>query len=1382
MRGTLSDDKRVALANQDFIILQHAKPLEFTGTWDLTDFDEEKETGDSFDYLINLNGTNYVIHPEDLPSFIEVINGLKSGNNVHLRVRVVSAGRHVMQLEAVGRIAVNKNPDRSLIESERRHAFFLALADALVPLSKPGDMQLVGCRLLAEHLTVSRVYYVEYKPEEGKATIPHDYVRGHEISRTGSFRIADLEPLTSMIANGEMSVVRDTFSSAEIPHDVGVRYSSRGIRSQVAVPLFSSGKLAAALVVTHSTAKQWTDFEISLIKETAERIWVVIQEAQHDAALRDTVKIYKDELLKSAELLRQSEEVASFGSWDFNLITEEFNWSDGMYKLFQLRPASPVTPEIYIAHAIDEDKEIAAKIVDHFRKDLQPFEETLRLRVDSKVKTIKVKGRVLYEGEKPTNFVGVDFDISLLVESRKALQEHYERLLEAQRIGQLGSYELDLLSNSVHWSEEMYSIMGIAPGVQLRFDDALSVYLPDDAERLRNLVKEAVATGGGFKLEAAFKKAGTRELRHISIAGKVVKDRRGRVVKVRGIAQDITDRKNSSLEIVRMKEVLAQHAETKYQQLFNSIDQGFCIIEMIFDNRGNPGDYKFLETNPAFEKQTGLTNLNGLTAKGILPDHDADWIEMYAQVVKKGSPVKSTKLALSSNRWYEVYAFPADIAYNNRVAVLFHDITERKVSEQELKKLYAELKELDNDKTNFFNNITHEFRTPLTLLLGPLADVIKKSGPDLPSRQRDQLLLAQRHALRLQKLVNSLLDFSRIEADQVDAVFSPINISAFTRDLAGSFRSAIEQAGLQFSVDCEDIHEPIYLNGPMFEKIVLNLLSNALKFTFEGKIEIGIRELPKSVELRVTDTGVGISSADRKQIFERFNRVQGARSRTYEGTGIGLALVKEMVKIHGGIISVKSELHQGSDFTVRFPKGKEHLPPGRISEGPENGTEKNIQGYLEEVKSWLYEPLVSQQDPNENEISSTVKPIVLLVDDNNDMRSYLAGILEGRYKVVKAENGEKALEIMALGLIPDLILTDVMMPVMDGYELLSSVRGQRWPKEIPVVLLTAQAEEESRIKGLHHGADDYLVKPFSSRELLARVESRIQITRLRHENAQILSQANKELESLVQQRTGELQANNEVLQHRNVELKAMNEELAGLTFAAGHDMREPLRKLRFFVHRLTKEEDANLSPAGKEYFRKIMSFVQMMSDLVSDLSLYSFYSNTPVHKSAINLDVMLFTLKEFLEPVLAEKKARLTVNVTPVLTGDQDQVKKLLYNLISNALKFRKPDSQLEIVVTGKILHGKFLEHSLARKDVSYYELEVRDNGIGFEQQYEKQIFQLFRKLHGRALSPGTGIGLTIVRKIAGNHGGFVTAKSSLGLGASFKCYFPMDNDDEDHR
>jgi len=240
------------------------------------------------------------------------------------------------------------------------------------------------------------------------------------------------------------------------------------------------------------------------------------------------------------------------------------------------------------------------------------------------------------------------------------------------------------------------------------------------------------------------------------------------------------------------------------------------------------------------------------------------------------------------------------------------------------------LSEIDRAKTAFFSNVSHEFRTPLTLMLGPLEEVLPEARERLSPEHHDQLVTVRRNALRLLKLVNTLLDFSRIEAGRVQAVYEPTDLSGLTAEIASVFRSAIENAGLQFKVECPPIGEPVYVDRDMWEKVVSNLLSNALKFTFEGSVTVMLNSIKGAVELRVRDTGVGIPEEHRERVFERFHRIEGTQSRTYEGTGIGLALVQELVRLHGGDVRVHSIVGQGSTFTVAIPCGTAHLPAERI--------------------------------------------------------------------------------------------------------------------------------------------------------------------------------------------------------------------------------------------------------------------------------------------------------------------------------------------------------------------------------------------------------------------------------------------------------------------
>jgi len=474
--------------------------------------------------------------------------------------------------------------------------------------------------------------------------------------------------------------------------------------------------------------------------------------------------------------------------------------------------------------------------------------------------------------------------------------------------------------------------------------------------------------------------------------------------------------------------------------------------------------------------------------------------------------------------------------------------------EQERKRAEA-LAEIDRAKTIFFSNVSHEFRTPLTLMLGPLEDTLASCGDLLPANEQQQLKMVQRNGLRLLKLVNSLLDFSRIEAGRVQASYEPTDLATFTAELASVFRSAIERAGMQLSVNCPPLPAPVYVDRQMWEKIVLNLLSNAFKFTLAGKIVVNLQWVGEEdagkgdagtggrgnvgkedggikghenvenlsqtisassfVELSVQDTGIGIPAGEIPHLFERFHRVKGAEGRTFEGSGIGLSLVQELVKMHGGTVQVSTVLGAGSCFTVSIPTGYAHLPPDRISATRTlASTALGAAPYIEEALRWLPEEDGEQGSRGAGEQESLISPLplrpsapllktarILLADDNADMRDYVKRLLSQHYEVEAVPNGLAALDSVRERL-PDLVLTDVMMPLLDGFGLLQALRSDPQTKKVPIILLSARAGEEARVEGLEAGADDYLIKPFSARELLVRVEAALKMARLRQETMQ----------------------------------------------------------------------------------------------------------------------------------------------------------------------------------------------------------------------------------------------------------------------------------------
>ena len=472
---------------------------------------------------------------------------------------------------------------------------------------------------------------------------------------------------------------------------------------------------------------------------------------------------------------------------------------------------------------------------------------------------------------------------------------------------------------------------------------------------------------------------------------------------------------------------------------------------------------------------------------------------------------------------------PLDAAYRGFLDLLAGQIAAGLASarayEAERKRAEA-LAAIDRAKTAFFSNVSHEFRTPLTLLIGPLEELVSKLGSERIDDNWRLATVAHRNALRLLKLVNSLLDFSRIEAGRARAHFEPTDLATCTAELASSFRSAMEKAGLAFTVECSPLPEPVYVDHEMWEKIVLNLLSNAFKFTLDGEVRVTVRAIDGAAEVAVRDTGTGIPDDAQRHLFERFYRVEGAQGRTHEGSGIGLALVHELVKLHGGTVRVESELGRGSAFIVTLRFGSAHLPEEQRAAALVAGANGSVApAFVAEALRWL----PGRQRPHEAALldeadaayamppTNGSRPRILLADDNADMRDYIGRLLSSRFEVTAVANGQAALEA-ALDKRPDLVLADVMMPQLDGFGLLSQMRADAALKSVPIVLLSARAGEEARVEGLDAGADDYITKPFHARELLAKITGTLRLAKARTEalarEAELLAERSEILESM----------------------------------------------------------------------------------------------------------------------------------------------------------------------------------------------------------------------------------------------------------------------------
>ncbi len=658
--------------------------------------------------------------------------------------------------------------------------------------------------------------------------------------------------------------------------------------------------------------------------------------------------------------------------------------------------------------------------------------------------------------------------------------------------------------------------------------------------------------------------------------------------------------------------------------------------------------------------------------------------------------------------------------------------------EDERKRAEA-LAEIDRAKTAFFSNVSHEFRTPLTLILGPLEDELAEHESPLTPSRRERLDAAHRNALRLLKLVNSLLDFSRIEAGRVQASFEPTDLAAYTAELAGVFRSAIDKAGLSLVVDCPAMPEPLCIDREMWEKIVLNLLSNAFKHTFEGTITVRLRWCGDRAELEVADTGVGIPESERARLFERFHRVKGAKSRTHEGTGIGLALIKELVGLHRGTVRVESREGAGSTFIVAIKSGSAHLPQGQIGkERTLSSSATQAAAYVEEALHWLPDaPSTSGAAllPAETkEPGSTItaaaaggpRSRILVADDNADMRNYVKRLLGDRYAVRVVQDGAAAL-IAAREETPDLVLSDVMMPGLDGFGLLQELRKDERTRTVPVILLSARAGEEATVEGLGAGADDYVVKPFSARELLARVRTHLQIAQMRRAWAKELERANKELEAF--------------------------------SYSVSHDLRAPLRWIDGFSQGLMEECADTLGASAQDKLRRIRAGVQHMSALIEGLLKLSRITRTELTRQKVDLSGMAREVASELRRRDTERSLSLQIQDGLVAQGDPLLLRIVLENLLQNAWKFTRKKTEAKI------------EFNTTRADEGAIYC-LRDNGAGFDMAHVDKLFAPFRRLHAASDFEGTGIGLATVARVIQRHGGRIWAEGKVNQGAAF--YFTL--------
>jgi signal transduction histidine kinase len=664
---------------------------------------------------------------------------------------------------------------------------------------------------------------------------------------------------------------------------------------------------------------------------------------------------------------------------------------------------------------------------------------------------------------------------------------------------------------------------------------------------------------------------------------------------------------------------------------------------------------------------------------------------------------------------------------------LTSSIARARASEEERQRAEA-MAELDRAKTLFFSNISHELRTPLTLMLGPTTDALRSPARRLEGHD---LEVVHRNVVRLLKLVGSLLDFARIEAGRAQVSLESVRLDALTAELAGTFESAMREAGLAYEVRCEPLPAPVLIDPDMWEKILLNLISNSMKFTLEGKVRVSLAARGEEIVLEVADTGTGIPAHELPHVFDRFHRVQGARARTQEGSGIGLALVHELARMLGGRVSVTSTEGEGTTMTVVIPARKVEAPSAPIGVARADAREPDNR-FAEEARRWLPNVQVAKSvaaPPFASAGVAEAEPAtVLVVDDNADMREYLTRMLSTHWTVETAVDGEAALASVRARR-PDVILTDVMMPNLDGFGLVQRLRADEATADLPVVVLSARAGEESRVEGLEVGADDYLVKPFSARELIARVQVHVTLAKLRRGLLERADEARRAAEDAT---------------------RAKDEFLAML----GHELRNPLSPIVMAV------EIMRLHGVDSKELLVIERQVKQLRRLVDDLLDVSRITRGKIELQMEPTPIaeVVQRAAETTQPLFQQRRQTLALDVPGdlVVGGDPTRLQQVFANLLTNASKYS--DSGTGVRVSGHLAGDRV-------------EVRVRDEGIGIRPDMLDRVFDVFVQ-QPQALdraAGGLGLGLAIVKNLVTSHGGSVRVESEgSGKGSEFVVTLPV--------
>jgi signal transduction histidine kinase len=672
------------------------------------------------------------------------------------------------------------------------------------------------------------------------------------------------------------------------------------------------------------------------------------------------------------------------------------------------------------------------------------------------------------------------------------------------------------------------------------------------------------------------------------------------------------------------------------------------------------------------------------------------------------------------------------------------------------------LLELDQIKSRFFANISHELRTPLTLLIAPLETLLHRFTLD--AETKDLLATMQSNSMRLLKLINDLLDLVRLESGRMEVKREPLDVADFVKGLTSAARQVADDKRLRLETFVDPALGTVVADRDKLEKIILNLVFNALKFTPSGgRVELRAQKHDQKVVLSVSDTGMGISQKNLPFVFDRFWQADGSSKRKYQGVGIGLALVKELVEIQGGAVTVQSEENKGTTFTVTLPYEK-------ADAAAKNGSAETIEdssgaaagnGGTVTSEEWLTNlyrraelfPALTPVKESLRPVEAAPdghRPTALIADDEPDMLRFLKSQLSSEYQVLEAVDGQQAIEKVSQ-FLPDIIVLDMMMPEKDGLQACREIRGQTSTQTIPIVLLTARADEETKLAALSAGASDFLPKPFSTTELHIRLKNLVES----HHYQRKLSTQNRVLESTIEQ-----------LKETETQL-VQSEKLASLgRMSAGiiHEINNPLNFATTGLYTL-RSKAKYLAPEQQEQYSEILKDVEegiaRVKNIVTDLRTFTHpdaESRDQVEVAEVVSASLRFLSNEWKNEV--EIVQSLPQNQT--VWGNRNKLTQVLVNLLHNsidALKTKKFEKEKPTIwIEGRIEPSRTL-------------LIVRDNGTGIDSQHLDKIFDPFYTT--KDVGQGMGLGLAICYRIVQEYDGRILVRTEPGAFCEFTLEFP---------